>query len=431
MSQNFGVLLFICAIAGASSSQGRADQANPAPPAESTTLSTADAKRFVQEYYEAFARGNVATMVGKFADRVRYEEQERDRAFIEKDLRTYIARWSVRTFEPHNINVSVQEDGSALVSFNLVYTVTKQEDKKTVSGHSANTWIVRAVDGAFQITSQREVVHADPKPSTAGSISAATHEDDQALSDDELGKEPDTQIEIPTAKVRPAAPTPRNRAHKSPADFIIALDIGHTPSRGGAVSARGVFEYEFNRRLVGELFTQLQEIGFTRSFIINPQGGNISLARRSAEANAQEADLFLAIHHDSVKDRFLKTWEVNGATHKYCDDFHGYSIFVSNKNAKSADSLLFASKLGQGLVDAGFTPTLHHVAQENRPIIDKGKGIYSFDDLVVLKTAKMPAVLLECGIIVNRSEEEKLNSAAYRKRLIDAVGRAIQSFASR
>jgi N-acetylmuramoyl-L-alanine amidase len=118
---------------------------------------------------------------------------------------------------------------------------------------------------------------------------------------------------------------------------------------------------------------------------------------------------------------FLKTWEVNGRTQKYYDDFRGYSIFFSNKNAKATESFAFASKLGQALLKAGFTPTLHHVAQENRPIIDKEKGIYAFDDLVVLKTARMPAVFLECGVIVNRADEENLNRPAYRKRLVDTI----------
>jgi N-acetylmuramoyl-L-alanine amidase len=40
----------------------------------------------------------------------------------------------------------------------------------------------------------------------------------------------------------------------------------------------------------------------------------------------------------------------------------------------------------------------------------------------------MPAVLLECGVIVNRTEEENLNSPVYRKRLVDAICRAIQDF---
>jgi N-acetylmuramoyl-L-alanine amidase len=64
------------------------------------------------------------------------------------------------------------------------------------------------------------------------------------------------------------------------------------------------------------------------------------------------------------------------------------------------------------------------------PIVDKEKGIYAFDDLVVLKTATMPAVLLECGVIVNRTDEENLNNPAYRKRLVEAICRAVQDFSS-
>jgi N-acetylmuramoyl-L-alanine amidase len=73
---------------------------------------------------------------------------------------------------------------------------------------------------------------------------------------------------------------------------------------------------------------------------------------------------------------------------------------------------------------------LHHAEQENRPLLDREKGIYAFDDLVVLKTAKMPAVLLECGVIVNRIEEEKLNTPEYRDQLTNAIERAISKFAS-
>jgi N-acetylmuramoyl-L-alanine amidase len=41
----------------------------------------------------------------------------------------------------------------------------------------------------------------------------------------------------------------------------------------------------------------------------------------------------------------------------------------------------------------------------------------------------MPAVLLECGVIVNRVEEEELNTAEYRNRLTNAIETAIQKLA--
>jgi len=257
---------------------------------------------------------------------------------------------------------------------------------------------------------------------------AQSDEEEEALSDKGVKKQSDTETEITTA--RSTSKPSVMPARKTAGDFVVALDIGHTPSKGGAMSARGVLEYEFNHRLVTELFAQLQSLGFRRSFVINQQGKEIHLAQRSAEANAKNADLFLAIHHDSVKDKFLKTWEINGNTQKYCDDFHGYSIFFSHKNAEATESFAFANRLGQALLKAGFMPTLHHVAQERRPIIDKEKGIYAFDDLVVLKTARMPAVLLECGVIVNRTEEENLSTPGYRKRLVDAICRAIQDFST-
>jgi N-acetylmuramoyl-L-alanine amidase len=133
-------------------------------------------------------------------------------------------------------------------------------------------------------------------------------DEEEALSDEELKKHGDTQTEIPTARstLKPSVTTGK-APPKNDGDFVVALDIGHTPSTGGAMSAHGVFEYEFNYRLVTELFTQLQSLGFRRSFVINPQGEEIHLVQRSAEANAKNADLFLSIHHDSAKDKFLKT----------------------------------------------------------------------------------------------------------------------------
>jgi N-acetylmuramoyl-L-alanine amidase len=225
-----------------------------------------------------------------------------------------------------------------------------------------------------------------------------------------------------------ATPTVSSTVRGSGA-FKVALDIGHLPKRGGAVSARGIFEYDFNHRLVAELSGHLQSSQSLQPIIINPQGTSISLPKRAEEAANKKADLFLAIHHDSVKDSFLKPWEFEGKSEKYCDDFHGYSLFISEKNMKAVDSLRFATLLGRALLNNGFTPTLHHETQEQRHVIDREKGIYEFDDLIVLKSAKMPAVLLECGVIVNRKEEENLDDATYRKRLIDAIIRGIETFA--
>ncbi len=64
-------------------------------------------------------------------------------------------------------------------------------------------------------------------------------------------------------------------------------------------------------------------------------------------------------------------------------------------------------------------------------MLAKDLGIYEFDDLSVLKEAEMPAILLECGIIVNRDEELLLNSKSYRDKIVKSISNAISEYIER
>ena len=211
----------------------------------------------------------------------------------------------------------------------------------------------------------------------------------------------------------------------------VALDIGHSIKQPGAYSARGVGEYYFNRAIAAALLRSLKKFGEVETFIINPQGASISLAERTRQAASKRATLFLSIHHDSVQRRYVKEWTVDGTTRLYSDNFSGFSVFVSRKNRKFTQSLRFARLLGEAMIARGFSPTLHHAEKipgEGRNLVDKKLGLYEFDDLVVLKTAAMPAVLLECGVIVNRSEEASLQKPEIQQRIADAATEAIINF---
>ena len=48
------------------------------------------------------------------------------------------------------------------------------------------------------------------------------------------------------------------------------------------------------------------------------------------------------------------------------------------------------------------------------PLLNKETGVYSYDELVVLRKTRMPAVLLEAGSIINRDEELKMDSPERR-----------------
>ncbi len=216
----------------------------------------------------------------------------------------------------------------------------------------------------------------------------------------------------------------------SPRDFIVAIDIGHTKKQGGALSAHGLDEYFYNKKVAALLLSELAKAGFKKSFIINESGDDISLIDRSIQADIRRADLFISIHHDSVQPEYLSTWCYKGKELCYCDLFKGFCILVNDNNSQAKNSLVWAGLLGAELLKQGFTPTLHHaepIKGENRKLIDEEKGIYEYNKLVVLKNAKMPAVLLECGVIKNRQEEDAINGD-YRSKLVKAIVAAVTQY---
>jgi len=213
--------------------------------------------------------------------------------------------------------------------------------------------------------------------------------------------------------------------------FVVAIDIGHTPRQPGAVSAHGVPEYAFNERLAREIEAALDAAGLERAFIVAARADDqLTLTRRTRIAAEAGAQLFLSVHHDSVRPQYLSDWEIDGQVRRYSDRFSGYSVFVSGRNPRFADSVAFGRRLAGALRERGLAPTLHHaepIAGENRPLLDPELGLYRYDGLAVLRTARMPAALLEAGIIVNRDEERRLDDAVHRADIVDAVVAAVQA----
>ncbi len=213
--------------------------------------------------------------------------------------------------------------------------------------------------------------------------------------------------------------------------FTVAIDIGHTKKRFGAVSSRGITEYKFNHTIANILLEKIAAQENVDAFIINPEGKGIKLKERTELAGQKGADLFISLHHDSVQQKYISYWKYNKKKNHYSDKFSGYSIFVSSKNGQPKESYRFATLLGEQLKNSGFAPTLHHAEKikgENRKLLDNIYGVYEFDDLVVLKTAKMPAILLECGVIVNRKEELLVNSKGFREEMTNDILNAILKY---
>ncbi len=167
----------------------------------------------------------------------------------------------------------------------------------------------------------------------------------------------------------------------------VAIDVGHFLEEPGATGARGRTELEFNR------------------------------------------DLALEIESAALQPHFLETWEYDRVERLFSDRYAGFSLFVSRKSAFVRPSLACASAIGEAMRRAGFSPSLYHadpIPGESKPFADRTNGVHYYDNLVVLKTARAPAVLLEAGVIVNRDEEQKVQSEDVRKRIAAAVAEGLE-----
>jgi len=230
-------------------------------------------------------------------------------------------------------------------------------------------------------------------------------------------------------------PAPRLAHHPAcqRSAFRVVVDVGHTEEVPGALSARGVPEYTFNLALADAVTKTLLETGFNNTVrLITATAPWRGLLERAARSNDMHADLFIAVHHDSVPDFLQESWQYDGKDNQFSDRFSGYAIFISNDNADRAGSLAFGHDLGKELQARGlhYTPhyTLPLMRRYRHELLDAEAGVYRYDQLVVLRHTLMPAVLLEAGSIVNRQEELELATPERRARTAQAVAAAVADF---
>jgi len=196
----------------------------------------------------------------------------------------------------------------------------------------------------------------------------------------------------------------------------VAVDVGHYAAEPGVISASGVPEFEYNLELALEVKAELEKLQL-QTRLIGEKGDYAVLHHRTRDA--QGADLFVSIHHDSVKESLLPR----------ADEFSGFSLFISRMNAKSAKSLACASAIGEKLRAAGFAPSRYHadpVLGAPRPFADETNGVHWYDNLAVGRSAAMPSVLVEAGVIVNGDEERRMRDPEVRFRIATAIAGGAQ-----
>lgn len=245
---------------------------------------------------------------------------------------------------------------------------------------------------------------------------------------------------------------------------LTVIDAGHTPVEYGAVSCTNKIEVDYNDDLVGGISSELTRNGreylltrtkdndinhadYLRQYLIDPLDDEKwqkfkDLYSRIALANEKQAGLFISIHHDSVQEHHLFRTE-DGKILDVKDDFKqqfdpGYSIYIANDpkypntELNYLDSLKFARIFAKKMQSIGRKPSTYHEekpGQDNYQSIDLSLGIYNSKTiLAVLRNAKMPALLIEAGVIVDAEDEKVISSQAYIDQFAVILSESIDAF---
>jgi N-acetylmuramoyl-L-alanine amidase len=211
----------------------------------------------------------------------------------------------------------------------------------------------------------------------------------------------------------------------------VFIDVGHYRTAPGATSARGKPEFEFNVKLAQTVYHTLVSAGYKEIKLFISKGGAKSLEERAKASAMFRSDVFLSIHHDDVQSQYKREWTVGSKRRLYSDEFGGFSLFVSKINPFWQESLRLAQLISNELLQRGMSFTKHHaelINGESRKWLDEERGIYQYDELIVLKDNAAPAILFEAGVIVNRAEETALSSPERQLLISDAIADAIDKY---
>ena len=217
----------------------------------------------------------------------------------------------------------------------------------------------------------------------------------------------------------------------------IVLDPGHGGQDPGALGRRGTREKVVVIDVARRLKKKLEKQGF-EVIMARDSDQFVSLADRSKCGNSHKADLFVSIHANWSPNRAacgLETYFLSEAK----TDWERAVAARENASSQAGDSgsvLDAGGDVGLILADLAQNEYLVESSELAGWIQEKTVSYARIKDrgvrqanFYVLRNNFMPAVLVECGFLSNRSEEKLLREDDHRERLAEGISRGIVEFA--
>lgn len=183
--------------------------------------------------------------------------------------------------------------------------------------------------------------------------------------------------------------------------LIFIIDAGHGGADGGAVSISGALESDINLDIALKIYDLLALFGH-----------KAVLTRNSSEINYPE---------DADTIRKMKTADQKARLNLI--NSYANAVFLSiHQNKYSSPGPFGAQTLyGREEGSARFAETMQQLLVENLDRQNHRTAVPVSDDIYLMRNAKCPALLIECGFLSNPSDEAKLTADTYRTKIAAVI----------
>jgi N-acetylmuramoyl-L-alanine amidase len=221
-------------------------------------------------------------------------------------------------------------------------------------------------------------------------------------------------------------------------DLLIAIDAGHGGEDPGAIGKNGTREKDVTLAIARALERRIDSEPGMKAMLTRDGDYFVPLRDRMRRARARQADLFVSIHADSIRDRSVDGSSVyilsqHGATteaarwlaeRQNAADLIG-GVSLENKGDMLASVLLDLSQTAS--LTASHTAAEHVLRQLNL-VGEVRKPLVQQAGFMVLKSPDIPSMLIETAYISNPAEELRLRSVAHQSKLAAAIGQGLREY---
>lgn len=262
---------------------------------------------------------------------------------------------------------------------------------------------------------------------------------------DEIRHSVENEIQKETVQSEPQAQTQTilsdadfekdNTHHR---DIVIVIDPGHGGKDPGAIGQHGTHEKNVVLSISKLVQHDINKQPGFHALLTRSGDYYLTLRQRLAIARKDKADMFIAIHADTWRNKQARGVSVfalsqRGATSeaaRWLATRENASELMGGVELQDKSHLLKSVliNLSQSATIRSSLQIGEDVIQSVRPITPLHHSRVEQAAFVVLKSPDIPSLLVETGFLSNPREEQKLRSETYQRELASAIMRGIDRY---